>query len=173
MKFKRLAPVLAAIMAMPSVLAVCPICTVFVAAGTGVLRAWGIDDSVTGLWYGGLIVSSTVWLIDWMTRRHIRFPFRGPIIAVAMYGLFVLPLYPYGIIGLAGNTLFGIDRFMLGIVLGSLVFLLAMSADSWMRRHTHEAKALFAYQTVVIPVVFLLVVSFILHYAIKILRWYV
>jgi len=38
-------------------LAVCPICTVAVATGIGFSRWLGIDDTITGLWIGGLTVS--------------------------------------------------------------------------------------------------------------------
>ena len=38
-------------------LAVCPICTVAAATGIGFSRWLGIDDTITGLWIGGLTVS--------------------------------------------------------------------------------------------------------------------
>ncbi|MCX6758247.1 MAG: hypothetical protein NTX14_00895, partial [Candidatus Nealsonbacteria bacterium] len=47
-------------------LAVCPICTVAVGAGLGLSRWFGIDDSISGLWIGGLIVSFILWTIDWL-----------------------------------------------------------------------------------------------------------
>ena len=41
-------------------LAVCPICTIAVGAGVGLSRYFGVDDAITGLWVGGLIVSMIV-----------------------------------------------------------------------------------------------------------------
>jgi len=57
------------------VYAVCPICTVAVGAGLGISRWLGIDDSVTGLWIGGLILSSGLWLADWIGKKGWRVPY--------------------------------------------------------------------------------------------------
>ncbi|MBU2577676.1 hypothetical protein KKA69_02480 [Patescibacteria group bacterium] len=42
--------------------AVYPVCTITVGAGLGISRWLGIDDSIPGLWIGGLILSSGLWL---------------------------------------------------------------------------------------------------------------
>ena len=38
-------------------LALCPVCAIAVGAGIGVSRWLGVDDTITGVWVGGLIVS--------------------------------------------------------------------------------------------------------------------
>jgi len=53
----------------PNAHAVCPICTVAVGAGLGVSRWIGIDDSITGLWIGGLILSSGLWMADFIRKK--------------------------------------------------------------------------------------------------------
>src|SRR3990172_4136169 len=58
----------------PSALAVCPVCTVAVGAGLGISRALGIDDTVTSVWIGGLILSMSFWLIDWLKKKKTEFP---------------------------------------------------------------------------------------------------
>src|SRR3989344_4306223 len=52
--------------------AVCPVCTVAVVAGLGVSRTLGIDDVVTSIWIGGLILSMAFWTIDWIEKSKWR-----------------------------------------------------------------------------------------------------
>src|SRR3989344_8410054 len=54
-----------------SVYAVCPVCTVAVGAGLGLSRALGIDDAVTSVWIGGLILSMSYWAIDWLGKKNL------------------------------------------------------------------------------------------------------
>jgi len=54
-------------------LAVCPICTLAVGAGVGLSRWLGIDDTISGLWVGGLIVSLIYWTIDWLGEEKYSF----------------------------------------------------------------------------------------------------
>ena len=50
--------------------AVCPICTVAIGAGVGFTRYIGIDDTITGLWIGGFIVSSGLWLASFLKNKN-------------------------------------------------------------------------------------------------------
>src|SRR5512137_837679 len=56
----------------PAVHAVCPVCTIAVGAGLGISRALGIDDAVTSIWIGGLILSMSFWAIDWMEKKEFK-----------------------------------------------------------------------------------------------------
>jgi len=51
------------------VLAVCPLCTVAVGAGLGVSRVIGIDDAISGIWIGGLIISGGLWMGDFIKKK--------------------------------------------------------------------------------------------------------
>jgi hypothetical protein len=146
---------------------VCPICTVAVAAGVGVLREFGVDDLVTGIWFGALIVSSIAWMIDYLNRKNIHFIFRKILIIVVFYAVFILPLYPLKIIGLAGNTAFGIDRILAGVIIGTIIFILAVLADKYLRT-LNETRAMIKWQKVIIPIVFLIIASIITHFLVKI-----
>jgi len=42
-------------------LAVCPVCSIAVAGGVGLSRWLGIDDTISGIWIGGLIISLAIW----------------------------------------------------------------------------------------------------------------
>lgn len=146
---------------------VCPLCTVAVAAGVGVLREFGVDDLVTGIWFGALIVSSIAWMIDYLNRKNIHFIFRKILVIVIFYALFILPLYPLKIIGVAGNTAFGIDRLLAGVIIGTIIFILAVLADKYLRT-LNETRAMIKWQKVIIPIVFLIIASIITHFLVKI-----
>jgi hypothetical protein len=142
--------------------AVCPVCTVAVAAGLGISRWIGIDDSVTGIWVGGLILSSGLWLADWIGKKGWRVP-QKEIISVALFFLFVIPpLYWAKMVGLSGNTLWGVDKVILGTVIGSVLFMGGVALDKWLRT-TNEDKVYVYYQKVIAPVFLLTLGSFVLY----------
>lgn len=142
--------------------AVCPVCTVAVAGGLGISRWLGIDDSVTGVWIGGLILSSGLWLADWIGKKGWRVPYKE-IISIALFYLFVIPpLYWAKMIGLSGNILWGIDKVILGTVIGSALFLCGVGLDKWLRT-TNNGKVYIYYQKVIAPVFLLTLGSFVLY----------
>jgi len=143
-------------------LAVCPVCTVAVGAGLGLCRFLGIDDTISGIWIGGLILSSGLWLADFLTKKNIKIHHLN-FWSVGLFFLFVIPpLYWGKMIGLAGNTLWGIDKVLLGTVIGSVIFLLGVWLDKWSRT-TNGDKVYVYYQKVIIPVFLLSLVSFVFY----------
>lgn len=102
--------------------AICPVCTIAVGAGIGLSRYLGIDDSVTGLWIGGLTVSMILWTFEWMKKRNYRFPWQTPVIWLGYYAIIILPLYFKDIFGHPLNKLWGMDKLALGIAIGSVAF---------------------------------------------------
>jgi len=150
----------------PQVAAVCPVCTIAVGAGLGISRALGIDDAVTSVWIGGLILSSSFWLIDWLKKKKPEFPyskFQIPIIGL-MYILFLVPLWFGKYIGRPYNSIFGIDKILFGTFWGSLAFMAGIRADGKIRQI--KGRQLFIYQKVVFPVSALLLTSVILHFVV-------
>ncbi len=131
--------------------AVCPVCTVAVSTGVGLSRWLGVDDTITGLWLGGLIVSLIIWSINWMEERHIRFRGRNLLTTVAYYLLVAAPLHFAGVTGHPDNTLMGIDKLILGTVLGSVAF---YAGASWYERlkARNLGHASFPFQKVVMPI---------------------
>lgn len=142
--------------------AVCPVCTVAVGAGLGISRVIGIDGSITGIWIGGLIISSGLWMADFVKKRNWKIPFPKIILTLLMIIFVLPPLYLSKMIGLSGNILFGIDKIILGIILGFIIFLLGVSIDKWLRT-TNNNKVYIYYQKVLIPVFLLSLISFFLY----------
>ena len=146
----------------PLAYAVCPVCTVAVGAGLGISRALGIDDVVTSVWIGGLILSSSLWFYDWFTKKKPALNTKNFLLLTIflMYAVVLIPLWFGKYIGRYGNELFGIDKIIVGTTVGSLVFLFTKWADQKVRQT--RGKQFFNYQRVVFPVLGLVIMSLIL-----------
>ena len=150
-------------------LAVCPICTIAVGAGVGLSRWLGVDDSITGLWIGGLTVSMITWTISWFDKKNIRF--KGRIIAATLgyYSLIVVPLYFMGIMGNPLNTLCtcGVaDKLLLGIITGSIAFWFGASWYYYLKEK-NQGKAYFPFQKVVMPISPFIILSIVFYFLTK------
>jgi hypothetical protein len=146
-----------------SAAAVCPVCTVAVGAGLGIAEWLGIDDSISGLWIGALIVSMSVWTINWLNGKNIRFKGRKILVFVGYYVIILLPLWYKGKIGHPLNRLCGIDKLLFGIILGSLLFAAAAGLHEYLKKN-NGGKSYFKGQKIAFPLVALLVASLVLYY---------
>lgn len=141
-----------------SAMAVCPVCTVAVGAGLEGARLLGVDDVITGIWAGGLTLSLFFWTVGWLKKRgvtnlwlQIVLPF------VVYYGLlgcvYLMPDITFG-----ANTLWGIDKFLLGVIVGTFAFY--FGARWYIRiKRANGGHAQFAFQKVVVPLSFLVVAT--------------
>ena len=146
---------------------VCPVCTIAVAAGVGILRSVGIDDLITGMWFGALIVSSIAWMISWLDKKNIHFLFKKILVIVSFYILFIGPMYWFGYMKNAPE-IYGYSRLIIGVILGSIIFILGVLADKYLRK-INEDKQSVIYQKVIVPLTFLIISSVILYFLMKIL----
>jgi hypothetical protein len=147
--------------------AVCPVCTIAVGAGLGLSRFLGIDDAVTGTWLGGIIISSSFWLIDWLRRKNFKalsfynnFKYKPWLVSFLMYAIVLIPLWTTETIGHPFNTILGIDKLVFGTAVGSLAFLAGMWLDKKVKRA--KGKQLFSFQKVAFPVAALILASLVL-----------
>jgi len=148
-------------------LAVCPVCTIAVGAGLGLSRWLGVDDTISGVWIGGLILSSSLWLIDWVNKSKFKFKskYLNYLIITAMYLLILLPLTLTDIIGHPFNRLWGIDKLIVGTAFGSLAFWASFWLDKKVRKI--RGRQLFNYQKIIFPLFFLAIFSFIMYFITK------
>jgi hypothetical protein len=149
--------------------AVCPICIFGVGAGLGLSRWLKIDDLVTSLWLGAMLVALSLWTINWLSKKKIKFKGRKILIFAAYYGLTALSLWPfpqYTHIGYPNHALWGIDKIILGIVIGSIFFGLAVLAHDKLKQANNN-KSYFPLQRVVIPIATLLILSIIFYFITK------
>jgi hypothetical protein len=151
--------------------AMCPVCTVAVIGGIELSRYLGVDDSITGLWVGGLTVSLIFWTIDWMNKNNYHFPFRKILTVIVYYALIVLPLYFLKIIhfNVPLSVSFcrcGIDKMSVGIASGSIVFLLGALLYGYLKKK-NNGHAHFPFEKVVLPIAPLIILSFVFYYLTK------
>ena len=139
--------------------AMCPVCTLAVGAGVGLSRYLGIDDTVSGIWAGALVISISFWFVDWLRKKNYKFPIY---LSVIFWTAFTyIPLWKAGIIGHPFNVIWGIDKLIFGSIIGAVTFLLAVYADKKVRKI--KGKHLFNFQKVVLPIALLLISSLILR----------
>ncbi len=146
--------------------AICPICTVAVAGGVGLARYFGVDDTVTGTWVGGLIVSLIMWTFDWFNKKNINFWGKKTLTVILYYALVAAPLFFTNIIGHPLNKMWGMDKLLLGILAGSLIFLIAVNLYEYLKKKNNN-HAHFPYEKVVFPVLALSIVSGIFYFITK------
>lgn len=146
-----------------SVSAVCPVCVVAVSTCVGLSRYLGVDDTISGVWIGGLIFSMVTWTVSWLNAKNIRFIGRKALIFFSFYGLSIGPLYYTKFIGQATNKLWGMDKLMLGIFFGTVVFVSSFFVNAKLKEK-NDGKVFFPFQKVVVPVVMLGILSGIFYF---------
>lgn len=158
-----------ALLLLPSLAhAICPVCTIAVGVGVGISRKYGVDDTISGLWVGGLLVSVTIWTINYFNSKKINFWGRNFFTAIFYYAITLVPMYQKNIISqkLFGDhfqTLWGIDRLLLGIIFGSFFFLIGATSYNILKKKNNN-HAYFPFQKVVMPTFPLIVMSFVFYF---------
>ncbi len=141
--------------------AVCPVCTIAIGAGLEGMRMMGVKDVITGIWAGGLTMSLIGWTANYMyahgVRRKIWYVINFLIYIALLASVYFIPVgKPF--VKWWENCMWGIDQFLLGSVVGALVFLLM---ELWYMRikRNHGGHAMFPFQKVVMPFMGLLVAT--------------
>jgi hypothetical protein len=158
--------------------AMCPICTIAAAGGIELSRLLGIDDTITGLWVGGLTVSLIMWTENWLDKKVFHYKgkeftirFKGRIFANIVFYLLLLivPLYFMNVIGQPSHALqfFGIDKLIFGSVVGAITFWFGGTWYEYLKEK-NGGHAWFPFQKVVMPIAPLIIMSFIFYYLVSV-----
>ncbi len=151
-------------------LAVCPVCTVAVGAGLEGARLLGVEDVITGIWAGGLTLSIAAWTANWLRRMGVQ----NVLVYLANYAAYYALLagvyfVPIGnpIVKFNENCMWGIDQFLLGAIVGTVVF---FGMQKWYQRIkiANGGHAKYPFQKVVMPFTGLLIATVIFW---AIIRW--
>lgn len=138
--------------------AVCPVCTVAVGAGLEGARLLGVDDVITGIWAGGLTLSLFLWTASWLKKRGVNSVFWQLVVPFVAYYALLGMVYLMPDVQFGAHTLWGIDKFLLGVIVGTVCF---WAGARWYvsikRRNGGHAQ--FAFQKVVVPISFLLIAT--------------
>jgi len=151
---------LASVGIMSGAMAVCPVCTVAVGAGLEGARLLGVDDVITGIWAGGLTLSLFFWTAGWLKKRGVTNFWLQIVLPFFLYYGLLACVYLMPDVTFGANTLWGIDKFMLGVIVGTIAFY--MGARWYIKiKRANGGHARFAFQKVVVPLTFLLIATLI------------
>lgn len=146
-----------------TVQAVCPVCTIGVAAGLGLSRWLGIDDTISGVWIGAVTVSLTLWTHNWLTKKNIRSWWSQVLNVSLWFGGIVIPLALYDIIGHPGNVIWNMDKLLFGITGGAIIFFASAKLYEHIK-HQNGGHAHFPFEKVVLPLTALTALSLIFYF---------
>lgn len=154
-----------------SAYAICPVCTAAAIGGVGLSRWLGIDDLASGVWIGGALASMTGWTVNWLNAKGIKFWGRNVLLVLLYYGFVVIPFYYKDLIThprnkYIGTTNIGIDKLILGIIVGTIVFVLSVMAYEVIKRK-NGGHAHFPFEKIAFPIGSLLIVSVIFYFITK------
>lgn len=146
--------ILFSILAIPVVMAHCPLCTGATIVGVGVTRSLGWDDSIVGIFTGAMIISSALWINNMLKRKNIGgnnfLRISGLIIATSL--LTILTFYYAGLFGPGNNyRIFGMEKITFGSISGGIISL-AIFAISNKIKEKNNGKVLFNYQTMILTI---------------------
>lgn len=145
----------------------CPVCAVAVGVGLGLSRWLRIDDAISGLWIGALIVSLSFVFATW-TKKYLAVSVG--LLAFLYFIVLLLttfiPLKYLHIIGNPLNRFWGIDKLIFGTAVGIIVFLFSLFIHGVLKSHHHN-KSYFPFQKVIIPVDMLLLASLIMYWIVR------
>ncbi len=133
--------------------AVCPVCTIAIGAGLEGMRMIGVKDVITGIWAGGLILSLIGWTANYMyshgVRNKIWYGLNFLVYIALLASVYFVPV-GNPVVKWWENCMWGMDQFLLGSIVGAVVFLLM---ELWYMRikRNHGGHAMFPFQKVVMP----------------------
>jgi uncharacterized membrane protein len=147
---------------------VCDLCTVGVIAGLGISRYFGIDDSVTWVWIGAILVVLITMTCTYLEKKKINYRFRNTSVALLYIIFTYISFYYMWVIGMYGNTLWKINSIFLDkILVSSVVGWLTLTGLSlWYQvmKQKNNWHAYFPFQKVIMPIAGLAIMSIIFYF---------
>jgi CDP-diglyceride synthetase len=142
---------------------VCPVCSAGIVLGLGLSRWLKVDDAISGLWIGALLLALSFWTVEFIFKKKENKPAIALPVVLLIYLLStIIPLYQLNIINDYCLTLFGVNRLIFGLFTGIIATVIALFIDKMLRKD-NNGKARFPYQKVIVPIGLLVVISFILN----------
>jgi cell division protein FtsB len=125
----------------------CPVCIVTVGGGMVLARTLKIDDFLVSLWISGLNTAISFWIAPKIKNKF----FGSPLVFSLLILGFTLFYFNYTHqISSTGSQILGINKIVLGQIIGFLVWFLGIFIDRY-SRVLNNHKILFPYQKVVFP----------------------
>lgn len=146
--------------------AICPICTVAVGAGVGILHHYGVDDIISGIWIGALAVSISLWTLNWLKRRKINFYFKELVVLASYYLMILGSLWWLKYLWHPLNKIWGIDKLIIGMVIGTIVFFTS-ALTYYKLKKSNGGHAHFPFEKIVITIGPLIILTVIFYFVTK------
>ena len=158
----------AALAAANSALAHCPLCAAATAGGVAATRLLGVDDTVTGTFVGGFVVSTGLWFDNWLRKKKKGgefLPFQTAIVLLLSVAFTILTFYMARLIGSPDPAfrMLGVDKLVLGTLVGTAVTLGAFELHKRVKA-ANSGKALVPFQGIVFTLVLLAVTGTIFYF---------
>lgn len=144
----------------------CPLCTAGVGVGVAAARYLGLDDAIVGLFLGGFVLSTALWAGSSLKKRV---PFQNALLVLLSFALTIIPLYFAGLF--EGAQLFGVNRLLLGVVLGCLVSYAGLLASKKVKEK--RGSVLFPFQTIAFVLLSLVLASAVIFLTVNLVNWIV
>lgn len=141
----------------------CPLCTAAVGGGVAITRFYGLDDIIVGVWVGAFIVSTALWFVRALKREYI--PFQKVLITLITFVLTAVSFYYTGLLGDLRYRIFGVDKLLLGMVIGSIITYIMPAVSKKIK--SLKGRALFPFQTIVMTLISLSLTSFVLWLVVR------
>jgi len=150
-----------------TIYAQCPVCIVTVGGGLFIAQKLGIDSLLTALWISGLNTAISFWFVSFIKKpTFLKNPFIWTaVMFVSTFAYLASTKQMYH----KNNTFLHIDKVLVGLVVGVIVWLLGIGADKLIRKY-NQGKVLFFYQKVIVPLSFLIVATGLFAVLIKNIR---
>ena len=141
----------------PSAYAHCPVCTAAVGTGVIVTRFYGVDDLIVGLWIGAFIASTALWFGKKIKEGKTT-SLEDAILIILALLITVNGFYLGGLMG--HSMMFGIDRLLLGMILGSVLLPASIYLSKEIKKI--KGKVILPYQTILVTLSILTTLSILL-----------
>ncbi len=162
-KFLLLLPVVFLATILAPAHAHCPLCTGAAVGGVALARVFGVDDSIVGIFMGAFIVSTALWASK-LAKKKISFPLQDTAFVVSSFLFTAVPFYYASVItnfemvksmpehhAVFGLGVFGIDKILFGMILGTLGVWLALRISNTIKET--RGKGLLPFQGVAFVII--------------------
>ncbi len=137
-------------------LAQCPVCIVTVGGGMLIAKKLGIDDLLVSIWISALNTAISFWLAPKLKTKFLN---NGHILAAIL--LVTTLAYFYFTDQTGGATLFGVDKIVLGQILGLIAMATGNHFYLFIKKRLGHTP--FPYAKVVFPVTSVLTITLVFY----------
>jgi len=142
------------------VFATCPVCVMAVGGGLWIAEKLGVDDLIAAIWIGAFVTAFAIALADKFNK--IKLPKPQITWTIVFYLLTLATMQISGKLNNPYCKIWGVCKIWLGITVGTIVFWLGVLLDK-LARKKNNGKVFFPFQKVILPVLAVLLTSWLFY----------